>query len=205
LRRRIFDCALELKPGYVLALLSRAEVRVKAKDFVDARTDLDAVDHYAAKQADIRFALAQGYIELDLPALAVAQFDSWIISHKEDSKRQLALARRCWARALQNENLDEALSDCYAALYAVSERSAGYSDVLGYRGFVRYRTGRFDKSIADYNDALRLNPKAALSLYSRGLAKIRAKKTAEGEADMVQALKLEPGVADQFNRLGIKP
>lgn len=200
-----FDRSLELKPGYVLALLSRAEVRVKAKDFAGARTDLDAVDRYAAKQADIRFALAQSYIQLDQPALAVAQFDSWIISHMEDSKRRQALALRCWARALLNENLDQALSDCYAALNAVSEKAPGYSDVLGYRGFVRYRMGRFDKSIADYNDALKLNPKAALSLYSRGLAKIRAKKTAEGEADMAQALKMEPGVADQFNRLDIKP
>jgi tetratricopeptide (TPR) repeat protein len=200
-----FDRALELKPGYVLALLSRAELRVRARDLVGARTDLDAVDQFAAKQADIRFALAEGYIELDLPAPAVAQLDAWIISHKEDSKRRLALARRCWARALQNENLDEALSDCYAASNAVSERSPGYSDVLGYRGFVRYRMGRFDKSIADYDDALKLNPKSALSLYSRGLAKIRAKKTAEGEADMARALKMEPAVADQFNRLGIKP
>jgi len=205
LARKDFDRALELKPAYVLALLSRADVRVKGKDFAGARMDVDAVDRFAAKQADIRFELAQDYIELDLPALAVAQFDSWINFHKEDSKRRFALARRCWARALQNEDLDEALSDCYGALYAVSEKAPGYSDVLGYRGFVRYRMGRFDKSIADYNDALKLNPKAALSLYSRGLAKIRVKKTAEGEADMAQALKMEPGVADQFNRLGIKP
>ena len=91
-----FDRALELKPGYVLALLSRADLRLRAKDLVGARTDLDAVDHFAAKQADIRFALAEGYIRLDLPALAVGQLDSWIISHKEDSKRRLALARRCW-------------------------------------------------------------------------------------------------------------
>jgi tetratricopeptide (TPR) repeat protein len=76
---------------------------------------------------------------------------------------------------------------------------------LGYHGFVRYRMGRYDKAISDYNDVLKLNPKAALSLYSRGLAKIRAKKIAEGEADMAQALKMEPGVADQFNRLGITP
>jgi tetratricopeptide (TPR) repeat protein len=65
--------------------------------------------------------------------------------------------------------------------------------------------GRYDKAIADYDDAVKLDPKAALWLYSRGLAKIRAKKDAEGEADMAQALKMEPTVADQFDRLGIKP
>jgi tetratricopeptide (TPR) repeat protein/predicted aspartyl protease len=200
-----FDRTLELKPDDVLALLDRAELRVKAKDFQGARTDLDAVDRIAAKQADIRFELAQDYIQADLPGQAVKQFDSWQISHRHDSKLRFGLARRCWARALQNDNLDEALSDCDAAMYNVYEKAPGYSDVLGYRGLVRYRMGRYDKSIADYNDVLKLNPKAALSLYSRGLAKIRAKKTAEGEADMAQALKMEPGVADQFNRLGITP
>ena len=200
-----FDRALELKPGYVLASLDRAELRLKAKDFVNARTDLDAVDHYAAQQADIRFALAQDYIQADLPALAIAQFDVWMNSHKQDSKRRLALARRCWARALLNENLDEALSDCDAAMHGVWEKAAGYSDLLAYHGFVRYRMGRYDKAIDDYNDAFKLDPKAALSLYSRGLAKIRAKRNAEGEADIAQALKMQPGVADQFNRLGIKP
>jgi tetratricopeptide (TPR) repeat protein len=200
-----FDRTLELKPDDVLALLDRAALRVRAKDFQGARTDLDAVDRIAAKQADIRFELAQEYIQADLPAQAVTQFDSWMVSHRNDSKLRFGLARRCWARALQNENLDEALSDCDAAMHAVYEKSPGYSDVLGYHGFVRYRMGRYDKAISDYNDVLKLNPKSVLSLYSRGLAKIRAKKIAEGEADMAQALKMEPGVADQFNRLGITP
>jgi tetratricopeptide (TPR) repeat protein len=200
-----FDRALELNPGYVLALLDRAELRIKAKDFTGAGTDLDAVDHYAAKQADIRLELAQDYIQVDLPALAIAQIDAWLLSHKQDSKRRLALARRCWARALQNENLDEALSDCDAAMQGVYAKAPGYSDVLGYHGFVRYRMTRYDKAIADFDDAFKLDPKAALSLYSRGLAKIRVKRNAEGEADIAQALKMQPGVADQFNRLGITP
>jgi tetratricopeptide (TPR) repeat protein len=200
-----FDRAVELNPGYVLALLDRAELRIKGKDFAGARADLDAVDHRAAKQADIRYELAQDYIAADQPALAVAQFDVWLISNSQDSKRHLALARRCWARALQNENLDQALSDCGAAMQGIYAKAPGYGNFLGYRGLVRYRMGRYDKAIADYDDAVKLDPKAALWLYSRGLAKIRAKKDAEGEADMAQALKMEPTVADQFDRLGIKP
>jgi tetratricopeptide (TPR) repeat protein/predicted aspartyl protease len=199
------DRAVELKPGYVLALLYRAELRIKGKDFAGARADLDAVDRYAAKQADIRYELAQDYIAADQPALAVAQFDAWLVSNRQDSKRHLALARRCWARALQNENLDQALSDCGAAMQGIYAKAPGYGNFLGYRGLVRYRMGRYDKAIADYDDAVKLDPKAALWLYSRGLAKIRAKRTAEGQADMAQALKLEPTVADQYDRFGIKP
>jgi tetratricopeptide (TPR) repeat protein/predicted aspartyl protease len=200
-----FDRALELKPGYVLALLSRAELNIKAEHFAAAKSDLDAVDHFAAKQADIRFDLAQDYIQADLPGLAVAQFDTWLISHKQDARGKAMLARRCWARALQNENLDQALSDCEGAMHGAYEKTPGYSDVLGYRGLVRYRMGRYDKAIADYSDAFRLDPKAALSLYSRGLAKIRSGRKSEGEADAGQAIKMQANVAAQFNRLGITP
>lgn len=199
------DRALELNPDHLFALVNRAELRINALDFQHARADLDVADQVASKQADVRFELAQDYLRADLPAVAVGQFDIWIASHRQDSKLRLAWARRCWARALENENLDQALSDCDAAMHGIYEKSPGYSDVVTYHGFVRYRMGRYDRAIGDYNDAIKLNPKDALALYSRGLAKIRLKRNADGEADLAQALKIQPGVADQFNRLGIKP
>lgn len=200
-----FDRTLELKPDDVPALLERAKLRVKAKNFAGARTDLDAVDGIAAKEADVRFELAQDYVQADLPGQAVKQLDYWVLSHKNDAKLRTGLAGRCWARALQNDNLDEALSDCDAAMRGVYDKSPGYSATLACRGFVRYRMGRYDKAIADYNESLKLDPKAALALYSRGLARIRLNQTAQGEAEMAQAAKMQPGVADQFNRLGITP
>lgn len=199
------DRALELNPKHLFALVNRAELRINALDFQRARADLDGADQAASKQADVRFELAQDYLRADLPAVAVAQFDIWIASHREDSKLRLAWARRCWARALENENLDQALADCDAAMHGIYEKSPGYSDVMTYHGFVRYRMGRYDRAIGDDNDAIKLNPKDALALYSRGLAKIRLKRNADGEADLAQALKIQPGVADQFIRLGIKP
>ncbi len=200
-----FDHALQLNPSHILAMVNRAELRIRTKDFQGARVDLDAVDRIAAKQADIRLQLAQDYIQADQLAMAVAQLDTWLLSHKQDRGLRVAWSRRCWARALQNEGLDEALSDCDAAMRGVYEKSPGYDDVLGHHGFVRYRMGRYDKAISDYDDALKLNPKNALVLYSRGLAKIRQKRNAEGETDIGQALKMQPGVADQFNRLGVTP
>jgi predicted aspartyl protease/tetratricopeptide (TPR) repeat protein len=205
LANKDLDRALELKPDYILALLERAQMRTQAKNFQGARADLDAVDQYASKQSDIRFDLALGYLWADLPGQAVAQFDTWTAAHKQDSKWRGALSSRCWARALQNENLDEALSDCDRALHAVYEKTPGYSDVLRYHGFVRYRMGRYDKAISDYDDALKLDPKSAATLYCRGLAKIKLKRTEDGQADIAQALKIQPTVADQFNRLGITP
>jgi tetratricopeptide (TPR) repeat protein len=65
--------------------------------------------------------------------------------------------------------------------------------------------GDYDKSIADYDDSLKLAPKDAWSLYGRGVAKLRKKKLAEGEADMAEAVKLWPKIADEFTRRGIAP
>jgi predicted aspartyl protease/Flp pilus assembly protein TadD len=200
-----FDRALDLKSGYVLALMSRATLNIKAKHLEAARQDLDAVDRFATKQSDLRLDLAQDYLEADAPGLAVAQFDQWFLAHKQDTRLRFAYARRCWARALQNENLQEALTDCDAAIHGLYEKSPGYADVLGYRGLVRFRAGRYDKAITDYDDALKLDPKAALSMYSRGLAKVRLGRGAEGEVDIAEARKMQPSVSEQFDRLGIRP
>jgi hypothetical protein len=50
-----------------------------------------------------------------------------------------------------------------------------------------------------------MNPKGAWSLYGRGIAKLRKRMTAEGEADMAQATALSPRVAEEFARRGINP
>jgi Flp pilus assembly protein TadD len=67
------------------------------------------------------------------------------------------------------------------------------------------RRGEVDKAIADFDDAVKQNPKNASSLYGRGIAKIRKKKTAEGQADIAAATALSPKISDYFERHGITP
>jgi tetratricopeptide (TPR) repeat protein len=76
---------------------------------------------------------------------------------------------------------------------------------LDSRALVRLRRGEFDKSIADYDAALKLNPQQARSLYGRGIAKIRKQRNAEGEADIAAAEKIAPKIADNFSQRGIEP
>jgi tetratricopeptide (TPR) repeat protein len=65
--------------------------------------------------------------------------------------------------------------------------------------------GDYDKAIADYDESLKIAPKRAWPLYGRGVAKMRKKKTEEGEADIAAAAKVWPKIADEFNRRGITP
>jgi hypothetical protein len=48
-------------------------------------------------------------------------------------------------------------------------------------------------------------PKNAYALYGRGVAKIRKNKTADGEADMAEAVKIWPHIAAPFSARGLAP
>ena len=45
----------------------------------------------------------------------------------------------------------------------------------------------------------------AASYYGRGIDELREKKTAVGESDIAQAVKLKPAIADEFARRGLVP
>ncbi len=200
-----FNRALEINPEYVPALEARAVQRIRAGDGADARTDLDAADRDAPKEADVRLFLARAYEHLNFPGASIAQYDLWILTHQNDARMGGALNGRCWERALQGENLAKALTDCNDALKLSAKASPLSRAVLDSRGLVRLRLGDYDRSIADYDASLKLAPKNAWSLYGRGVAKMRKHKIAEGEADIAAATVISPGVGEEFKGHGITP
>ncbi|MEP6548961.1 MAG: aspartyl protease family protein [Gammaproteobacteria bacterium] len=200
-----FDHALELNSDYLPARISRAELRLARKDLQAATTDLDTAERIAPKQADDRFTLARLYQSADLLGRAVEQYDLWIANHPDDSKMVRALNSRCWVRALQGQDLAAALNDCNAALRQSDKASAMAAAILDGRGLVRLRLGDYDKSIADFDESLKLVPKSAWPLFGRGVAKIRKNKVTDGESDIAHAKSLSPTVVDDFSRRGIVP
>ena len=200
-----FNRAIELKPDDVGALTARAALRMNGGDRDGAIADLDATDKAAPQQADVRLFLAQSYEHLDLPVPSIAQYNLWISSHRDDSRTAQALNNRCRVRALQGEDLSVALADCNEALRSSAKGSALLARTLSNRALVRLRSGDYGKSIADYDDALKLVPKDPWSLYGRGVAEIREKKTAAGNADIASAAAISASIADAFKRRGIIP
>jgi tetratricopeptide (TPR) repeat protein len=200
-----FDRSIELKPDDFNALVSRAELKLQSRDKSGAGSDLDAADAAAPKEADARFAMAEIYERADLLAPAIAQYDLWVASHPDDARLPSALNSRCWLRALRGADLALALKDCNAALKRAEKSSSFYAKVEDSRGLVLLRMGEYDKSIADYDASLKVNPKNAWSLYGRGVDELRKQRTPEGEADIAQAAALWPQVAEEFTRHGISP
>ena len=195
--------ALQLSSDFVPALMSRAELRIDMRNIPEARADLEAVDRIAAKQADIRYEMAQDYERAELLRLAIAQFDLWIGSHPEDSRVVFALSGRCKARGVLNQDLPEALKDCNTA---ISRRGRQVdAGVLVNRALVRFRLGDYDKALSDYDAALKLQPNSAWALYGRGLVKLKKNQRAEGDKDVAEAVKIAPNVVDGYKRIGLSP
>jgi tetratricopeptide (TPR) repeat protein len=55
-------------------------------------------------------------------------------------------------------------------------------------------TGDLDRAIADFEQAIRLQPALAVGLYWRGIAKRLKGDAAAGEADIAAARKIDPDV-----------
>ncbi len=198
-----FSQAIKLRPGDVPALVARAELRSDRHDPADSISpDLDAADHAAPREADVRLPLGRLYQHVGNYPAAIVQYDDWIDSHnRDDVQMPLARESRCWARALIGQELDKALDDCN---FAVRKRPQT-ADFLESRGFVYLRQGRYDKAVADYDAGLALDPKLPWALYGRGLAKQHQGQAAAGQADIAAAIALFPKIAEQAASHGIVP
>ena len=197
-----YSQAIKLKPDDVQALMARAALRAQRNDPAEAiGPDLDAAARAAPREGDMRLALGDLYQRVRNYPAAIAQYDDWIASHRDDVHMARARSARCRARALAGQGLDEALGDCNFAVRKDPKAAA----FLDSRGLVYLRQGRYDKAIADYNAALALNPKVAWSLYGRGLAKQHLGRTAAGQTDIGAAAALAPKIAEEAASHGIVP
>ena len=194
-----FDSALRLDPGQRDARLGRATLRALQGQRDAALADLQTLDGQAAPQAHLRLEMAQLYLRLGQPALALPQLDQWIAAHRSEVRLPSALNDRCWARMLLGADLDQALADCNDAL-DLQPRKAAYLDS---RAWVQLRRGKLRDALADFDRALKLQRDDAWSLYGRGIARIRLDDAEAGRADIEAARRLRPDIDAEAGRHGL--
>jgi tetratricopeptide (TPR) repeat protein/predicted aspartyl protease len=192
------DTALRLKPDDTRALMARAELRLASRDEAGARSDFEAA---ARKDPTQRLAIAGFYAAVDRYEDAIPHLDQWIAANPGHDELASAYNARCWARAMLGKELEKAQADCDMALRLRPHTSA----FLDSRGMVRLRQSQLDGSIADYDEAIKLQVKSGWSYYGRGLAKLKKGLKADGEADVAAAKALDPRIADDAKRHGIAP
>jgi clan AA aspartic protease (TIGR02281 family) len=193
------DKSLSLDPKNADALLLRAELRLAHKDRTGALADVTAATALVPAGSAQARTLARLDVRLGQPASALPLLDDWIRLHDHDAMLGSALNERCWARALSNQRLDDALDDCRKAIRRDGENPA-YLDSLG---LVQLRLGHYPDAIKAYEQAVAQMPKSAWSRYGLGVAKIRSGQTDAGNADLAAARALDPEVEARANKYGL--
>jgi tetratricopeptide (TPR) repeat protein len=195
------DASLALDPADTRTRLTRAELREHAGNAKGAIADLDLIAAQLPREDMLRLRIGQLYTSVDAFDPAIAQYDLWLGSHREDSGRPAAQNSRCWALALANRDLKRARSDCDAAVHA-SPTNASFIDS---RGFVAFRQGDLAAAITDFTAALAINPRLAWSLYLRGVAENRLGQGDAAARDIAAAIAISPRVASRAAKYGIAP
>jgi tetratricopeptide (TPR) repeat protein len=210
-----FERVLKIKPGDVPALLTRARL---SKDHKSAKADLDTIDRISDPHDQVRLDLGLVYDSIGESPAAIRQYDLWLAAHQEDPRSVVALDGRCRALAEANQKLEDALKDCNEAIRRldraatvegpdqfIQQHPQENPDLLGSRGFVLLRLGKFDRAIKDYDGAVAGRPKTAEYRFGRGLAELRAGRQDKGRADITEATAMKPDVAERFGAWGLKP
>ena len=193
------DKTLALDPKNLDASLLRARLRYRKKDETGAAADLAAAQKLAPPGSMQSRSIASLYVAIGEPANALPLLDAWIRVHEDDASLGGALNERCWARALANQALKDALHDCRKAIKRDGDRAA-YLDSMG---MVYLRMGSYAESIKAYQQALAQSPHTAWSHYGLGLAKLHSGQTDAGNAELATARSLDEEIDARAARLGL--
>jgi tetratricopeptide (TPR) repeat protein len=102
--------------------------------------------------------------------------------------------QRCWLRAVRGEELEYALGDCNEAL----RLAPNDPNIHDSRGLVNLKRGDFQAALIDYQAAVAIEPANGHFRFGRGIAHVRLGQKTEGEADLAEAERLQPGVTQLY-------
>lgn len=201
-----FTAAIQRRPDDFQAYLARAQLEMTRKP-AGAQTDLDAVDRLAPRQANLRLQLAQLYGIAGEYAGAVHQYDLWIDYHPDDVRLPYALRGRCGSEAAANVDVDRALEDCNRALRLLGKHAPAPASaiLMADRGLAYLRQAKLNDALADFDAALKLQPKLAIAQYGRGLVELKKGMSGQGRTDIAAAENERHGLAKRLAAVGLEP
>ena len=190
------DRAVSMAPENPLAYLMRGLAYGRRGNAIAALQNYDAALKYDPRNADALSNRAAVYLGQGRLDLAIRDLD---LAISLNPQLGLAYNNRGLTRAIAGQDLVQALADCDTALKLMPINL----DVRDTRGFIYLKLGDPALALNEYNAALDIDPNRALSLYGRGLAKIKNGDVAGGEADQRAAETINPEVAQQFSMYGL--
>jgi tetratricopeptide (TPR) repeat protein len=223
------DLAIRLDPGRVQAYALRAATYRRIGDLDRALVDYDQVIKiepeawnyfYRGEVLSAKGAHQRAIADFDEAIRLRPGDDSFFLSGRADtwlragqfnraiSDYDISLRRnpnaistregRCWAYAIVGR-LDEALADCNSLEHLFSKRT------FTARGVVHLKAGRLDDAIADFDAALKDDPRLPRALYGRGIARQRKGEREEAKADVAAAIAIQADIVSEMARYGVRP
>ena len=102
-----------------------------------------------------------------------------------------------------NSTPDSQIISCTELIQNPKYAGADLAGMLGRRGRVYYGMRQYDRAIADYDEAIRLDPNNAVVVYARGAAYMDKGQYDRAIADYDQAIRLDPNNAVVFSARGL--
>jgi tetratricopeptide (TPR) repeat protein len=194
--------AIRLDPAYTAAFYGRGLAYRAKRDTGHAIADFDEAIRLEPKFAPAFIARGVEYLDKKEYDRAIADYTEALLMKPKPVERTVAYAftDRCWARFLVGRDLQDALDDCTKAL----NLRPNDATTLNARGFTYLKLGEFDRSIADFDAALTVNSKMAVSFYGRGLARRGAGDGQAADKDIEMARTIRADIADAVAEYGVQ-
>src|SRR6266700_4904961 len=107
---------------------------------------------------------------------------------------------RGWCEGEDAVTVDQRIDGCSAVIRTARDKGDKLAEAFNNRG-VGYRLkGDYDRAIADYNQAIKLNAKVAIAYNNRGVASDKNGDNDRATMHYDQAIKLKPSAEGYFNR-----
>jgi tetratricopeptide (TPR) repeat protein len=99
-----------------------------------------------------------------------------------------------WCNGKDSAGADLVISGCTAVIQSKGKSPKDLSTAFNNRGNAYYDKKNYDRAIADYSEALRLDPQFALAFYNRSCAYRDKGDNDHAMDDYVQAILLDPSL-----------
>lgn len=188
--------AIRLNPGYVLAIKNRARLYFTQKNWPEAVDAFSVVLKLTPYDVTAWLGRGKAYAAQYRFELSLADYNRAI---ELSPGNAAAFNQRCFLRTATGVDLDKAIADCNSAV-ALTPSNYHYQDSLG---FALFKVGQDEAAMAAFNEALRLNPSFAPSLYLRGVLERRMGNATQSAHDIAAAIAQVPDVQDTYAKYGV--